>query len=52
MIKIRYTWGLETDFSRPIELKGGSNAGFMMNCLFLKDLETGAEQHWWCGSVR
>ena len=23
----------------------------LMNCLFLKDLETGAEQHWWCGPV-
>ena len=22
-----------------------------MNCLFLKDFETGAEQHWWCGPV-
>ena len=21
----------------------------LMNCLFLKDFETGAEQHWWCG---
>lgn len=49
--KTRYTWGLEMDMSRPSELKGGSAGGFLMNCLFLKDLETGEEQHWWCGSV-
>ncbi len=36
---------------RPVELKGGSAGGLLMNCLFLKDLETGAEQHWWCGPV-
>ena len=47
----RYTWGLEMDMRRPVEIKGGSAAGFMMNCLFLKDLETGAEQHWWCGPI-
>ena len=49
--KTRYTWGLEMDMSRPHEMKGGSAGGFLMNCLFLKDLETGAEQHWWCGPV-
>ncbi|MWV26836.1 carotenoid oxygenase family protein [Aurantiacibacter rhizosphaerae] len=49
--KNRYTWGLEVDMDRPVELKGGSATGFMMNCLFLKDLETGAEKHWWCGPV-
>ena len=48
-MKTRYGWGLEIDMSRPVELKGGSAGGFLMNCLFLKDLETGAEQHWWCG---
>ena len=37
---------------RPVELKGGSAGGLLMNCLFLKDLETGAEQHWWCGPVQ
>jgi carotenoid cleavage dioxygenase len=26
-----------------------SAGGMLMNCLFLKDFETGAEQHWWCG---
>jgi carotenoid cleavage dioxygenase len=36
---------------RPHELKGGSAGGMLMNCLFLKDLETGAEQHWWAGPV-
>ncbi len=50
-VKNRYTWGLEMDMSRPNELKGGSAGGFLMNCLFLKDLETGEEKHWWCGPV-
>jgi carotenoid cleavage dioxygenase-like enzyme len=50
-VKNRYGWGLEMDMRRPCELKGGSAGGFLMNCLFLKDLETGAEQHWWCGPV-
>jgi carotenoid cleavage dioxygenase len=47
--KIRYGWMLEMDMRRPNELKGGSAGGMLMNCLFLKDLETGAEQHWWAG---
>ena len=47
--KNRYTWGLEVDFKRPIEAVGGSAGGAPMNCLFLKDLETGDEQHWWAG---
>jgi len=50
-LKNRYGWGLEMDMKRPVALKGGSAGGFLMNCLFLKDLETGAEQHWWCGDV-
>jgi len=45
----RYGWMLEMDMKRPVELKGGSAGGFLMNCLFLIDHETGAEQHWWCG---
>jgi carotenoid cleavage dioxygenase len=45
----RYGWGLEMDLARPVELKGGSAGGMLMNCLFLKDFESGAEQHWWCG---
>jgi carotenoid cleavage dioxygenase len=45
----RYGWMLEMDMQRPVELKGGSAGGFLMNCLFLIDHQTGAEQHWWCG---
>lgn len=48
-MKNRYGWGLEMDLARPVELKGGSATGMLMNCLFLKDFETGTEQHWWCG---
>ena len=48
-VRNRYTWGLEMDMRRPVELKGGSAGGMLMNCLFLKDLDSGAEQHWWCG---
>jgi carotenoid cleavage dioxygenase len=47
----RYGWLLEMDMARPVELRGGSAGGLLMNCLFLKDLATGAEQHWWCGPV-
>jgi carotenoid cleavage dioxygenase-like enzyme len=47
----RYGWMLEMDMKRPVELKGGSAGGLLMNCLFLKDHATGAEQHWWCGPV-
>ena len=50
-LKNRYGWGLEMDMKRPVALKGGSAGGFLMNCLFLKDFETGAEQHWWCGDI-
>jgi carotenoid cleavage dioxygenase len=49
--KNHYGWLLEMDMKRPVELKGGSAGGLLMNCLMLKDLETGAEQHWWCGPV-
>ena len=47
----RYGWMLEMDMRRPVELKGGSAGGLLMNCLFLKDHKTGEEQHWWCGPV-
>ena len=47
----RHGWLLEMDPRRPVELRGGSAAGLLMNCLFHKDLKTGAEQHWWCGPV-
>lgn len=49
--KNRYGWMLEMDFKRQVELPGGSAGGAPMNCLLLKDLETGAEQHWWAGPV-
>jgi carotenoid cleavage dioxygenase-like enzyme len=47
--KSRYGWFLEMDFKRPMELPGGSAGGAPMNCLMLKDLERGTEQHWWAG---
>lgn len=47
--KNRYGWFLEMDPRREVDMKGGSAGGLVMNCLFLKDIETGAEQHWWCG---
>ena len=49
--KTRHGWFLEMDVRRPVELRGGSAGGLLMNCLFHKDFETGAEQHWWCGPV-
>lgn len=50
-MKYRHGWMLEMDLTRPVELRGGSAGGLLMNCLFHKDLETGAEHHWWCGPV-
>jgi len=47
----RYGWFLEMDPKRPVELKGGSAGGFLMNCLCLIDHEAKKEQHWWCGPV-
>jgi carotenoid cleavage dioxygenase len=47
----RHGWLLEMDMRRPVELRGGSAGGLLMNCLFHKNLATGAEQHWWCGPV-
>ncbi len=49
--KTRYGWFLEMDMKRPVELRGGSAGGLLMNCLFHKDFKTGLEQHWWCGPV-
>ncbi len=46
----RHGWFLEMDMKRPVELRGASAAGVLMNCLFHKDL-SGGEQHWWCGPV-
>jgi carotenoid cleavage dioxygenase len=45
----RYGWMLEMDMKRPVELRGGSAGGMLMNCLFLIDHQTKKEQHWWCG---
>ncbi len=47
----RHGWLLEMDMRRPVELRGGTAGGLLMNCLFHKDLATGEEQHWWCGPV-
>jgi carotenoid cleavage dioxygenase-like enzyme len=47
----RHGWMLEMDMRRPVELRGGSAGGMLMNCLLHKDLGSGAEQHWWCGPV-
>lgn len=47
--KNRYGWLLEMDMRRPVETEARSAGGMLMNCLFLKDLKTGAEQHWWAG---
>jgi carotenoid cleavage dioxygenase-like enzyme len=47
----RHGWLLEMDMSRPVQIRGGSAGGLLMNCLFHKDLANGAEQHWWCGPV-
>jgi carotenoid cleavage dioxygenase len=50
-VPYRHGWLLEMDMRRPVELRSGSAAGVLMNCLLHKDLATGAEQHWWCGPV-
>jgi carotenoid cleavage dioxygenase-like enzyme len=47
----RYGWLLVIDPTKPVELKGGSAAGMIMNSLGFIDHETGAEQKWWCGPV-
>ena len=49
--KNRYTWGLEMDMSRPMDGEARSAGGAPMNCLFFRDMETGAEQHWWAGET-
>ena len=47
----RYGWLLVMDPSKPVELKGGSAGGMLMNTLGLVDHETGKDQRWWCGPV-
>jgi carotenoid cleavage dioxygenase-like enzyme len=49
--KYRYGWMLVIDPAQPVELKGGSAGGAIMNTLGLIDHETGSEQKWWCGPV-
>lgn len=45
----RYGWLVVIDPSRPVELKGGSAGGWVMNTLGMVDLKTGKEQKWWAG---
>ena len=47
--KYRYGWMLVIDPAKPVELKGGSASVMIMNSLGFVDLETGAEEKWWCG---
>lgn len=47
--KYRYGWMVVIDPSQPVELKGGSAGGWVMNTLGMVDLEAGTEQKWWCG---
>ena len=49
--KYRYGWMVVIDPSQPVELKGGSAGGWVMNTLGFVDLETGAEQKYWVGPV-
>lgn len=47
--KYRYGWLLVIDPQQPVDLKGGSAGGYVMNTLGLIDHGTGREQKWWCG---
>ena len=47
----RYGWMLVIDPTQPVELKGGSAGGMIMNTLGMVDHKTGKEQKWWCGPV-
>lgn len=47
----RFGWLVVIDPSQPVELKGGSAGGWVMNTLGMVDHETGKEQKWWCGPV-
>ena len=49
--KYRYGWMVVIDPAQPVELKGGSAGGWVMNTLGMVDLETGREQKWWAGPV-
>ncbi|HWU01450.1 MAG TPA: carotenoid oxygenase family protein [Novosphingobium sp.] len=45
----RYGWMVVIDPSQPVELKGGSAGGWVMNTLGMVDLATGTEQKYWVG---
>lgn len=47
----RYGWMLVVDMKQPVDLKGGSAGGLVMNTLGMVDHKTGKEQKWWCGPV-
>ncbi len=49
--KYRYGWLLVIDPAKPVELKGGSPGGMIMNSLGFIDHETGKQTKWWCGPV-
>lgn len=48
--RYRYGWMLVQDFEQPVELRGASAAGLLMNTLGLVDVESGAQQSWWVGA--
>ncbi|WP_159981756.1 MULTISPECIES: carotenoid oxygenase family protein [unclassified Novosphingobium] len=45
----RYGWMVVIDPSQPVELKGGSAGGWVMNTLGMVDLGMGEEQKYWVG---
>jgi len=47
--KYRHGWMLVVDMTKPVELKGGSNTGLLMNTLGHVDLETRQDKSWWVG---
>ena len=47
--KYRYGWMCVIDPEQPVDLKGGSAGGYIMNTLGMIDLETGREQKYWVG---
>lgn len=47
--KYRYGWMVVIDPSQPVEIKGGSAGGWVMNTLGMVDLENGEEQKYWVG---
>ncbi len=49
--KTRYGWFLEMDLKQPVDPAAARAGGAPFNSLLMKDLETGAEQHWWAGAA-